>query len=131
MRVVVAEDSTLLREGLVRLLTEAAEMASSRSAKTEKCCLRFVSSSSRLTGPSGATMNRRLPAPVSWSAERITTPRAVESMNVAPPISSTTTGCELAAPIVRIADSWGAAATSSSPDAVTRWALSSGSCSMR
>src|SRR5690349_11822283 len=75
-------------------------------------------------------MNRRLPAPVSWSAERMTTPSAVESMKVAPPMSSTTTGCELAAPIVRIADSCGAAATSSSPDAVTRWALSSGSCSM-
>src|SRR4051794_26860314 len=61
----------------------------------------------------------------------MTTPSAVESMKVAPPMSSTTTGCELAAPIVRIADSCGAAATSSSPDAVTRWALSSGSCSMR
>src|SRR5215218_6212260 len=76
-------------------------------------------------------MNRRLPALVSWSAERMTTPSAVESMNVAPPMSSTTTGCELTAPIVRIAESWGAAATSSSPEAVTRWALSSGSCSMR
>src|SRR5688572_21671504 len=76
-------------------------------------------------------MNRRLPALVSWSAERMTTPSAVESMKVAPPMSSTTTGWELAAPIVRIADSCGAAATSSSPDAVTRWAWSSGSCSMR
>ena len=49
---------------------------------------------------------------------------------VAPPMSSTTTDWELAAPIVRIAESCGAAATSSSPSAVTRWALSSGSCSM-
>src|SRR3954464_12487150 len=60
----------------------------------------------------------------------MTTPSAVESMNVAPPRSRTTTGCELAAPIVRMAESWGAAATSSSPVAVTRWARSSGSCSM-
>src|SRR3954451_9395987 len=95
-----------------------------------KCCLRLVSSSRRLTGPSGATTNSRLPAPLSWSAARMTTPSAVESMNVAPPRSSTTTSWELAAPMVRIADSCGAAATSSSPEAVTRWALSSGSCSM-
>src|ERR1044071_3408382 len=60
----------------------------------------------------------------------MTTPSAVESMKVAPPMSSTTTGCELAAPIVRMADSCGAAATSSSPDAVTRCACSSGSCSI-
>src|SRR5215217_5627975 len=60
----------------------------------------------------------------------MTTPSAVESMNVAPPMSRTTTGCELAAPIVRMADSWGAAATSSSPEAVTRCAWFSGSCSI-
>ena len=88
---------------------------------------RLVISSSRRTGPSGATTSRLVPASSSWAAALRIVPSAVESMNATSERSSTSRPPGLADAKASTVESRGVAEMSSSPVATIRWPRSMGS----
>ena len=105
----------------------SAERAASRVEYSRNRWVRFVISSSRRTGPSGATTARLVPASSNCAAAFRIVPSAVESMNATSERSSTRRPPGLAEAKASTVDRRGVAEMSSSPLATTRWPRSMGS----